>query len=459
MRAMTIILLLVVLIMTNTSYGRSPNVIIFFTDDMGYGDVGCFGTTDIKTPNIDDLARSGVRLTDFYSAAPICAPARAALLTGRYPTRAGMSTKKNIPSRMDVAGMSTKEITIAELAKTRNYATAVFGKWHLGSTADTQPNGQGFDLFFGHHASCIDSYSHMYYASEPYYHDLYRNRQEVWEDGQHMTDLITRESIRFIQGNRDRPFLIYASYNTPHYPMVSPGRFIKMYTHLPVLRRYHAALVAGIDDSIGKIMKELYRLNLANNTLVFFASDNGAANRSDRGEGGGSNAPFREYKRSLFDGGIRVPGIVSWPGTIPANQTRNQLAIAMDIFATIVEVIGADLPKERVIDGVSWMPFLKNPAARGHETLFFEWDEQHAVRQGKWKVVRNGLIDIDAKGRSNRALGDNYIFLSDMISDPGEKTNVYKQYTTIADKLLKMHDEWRALIVEDKTASRCQWLQ
>ncbi|MHC4673697.1 MAG: sulfatase-like hydrolase/transferase, partial [Planctomycetota bacterium] len=161
--------------MTSIVNGRSPNVIIFFTDDMGYGDVGCFGATDIKTPNIDDLARSGVRLTDFYSAAPICAPARAALLTGRYPTRAGMSTKKNIPSRMDVAGMSTEEITIAELAKARNYATAVFGKWHLGSTAETQSNGQGFDLFFGHHASCIDSYSHMYYASEPYYHDLYRN--------------------------------------------------------------------------------------------------------------------------------------------------------------------------------------------------------------------------------------------------------------------------------------------
>ncbi|MHC4676101.1 MAG: sulfatase family protein, partial [Planctomycetota bacterium] len=248
---------------------------------------------------------------------------------------------------------------------------------------------------------------------------------------------------------------IYASYNTPHYPMVSPGRFIRMYAHLPELRRYHAALIAGIDDSIGKIMKELHRLNLVNDTLVFFASDNGAANISDRGEGGGSNAPFREYKRSLFDGGIRVPGIVSWPGTIPANQTRDQLAISMDIFTTIADVIGADLPKERVIDGISWMPFLKNSAAGGHERLFFEWNEQHAVRQGKWKVVRNGLIDIDTKGRSNRALGDNCIFLSDMRSDPGEKTNVYKQYPAIADKLLKMHDEWRATIAADTIVSKC----
>ncbi|UCD28090.1 MAG: sulfatase-like hydrolase/transferase [Planctomycetota bacterium] len=454
MRKMIIVLLLNILILAGSSEGRSPNVIILYTDDMGYGDVGCFGATDIKTPNIDALARSGIRLTDFYSAAPICAPARAALLTGRYPTRAGMSTKRNVPSCMGVPGMSTDEITIAELAKDHGYATALFGKWHLGSTPDTQPNGQGFDLFFGHHASCIDSFSHMYYASEPYYHDLYRNRQEIWEDGQHMTDLISRESIRFIQENRERPFLIYVSYNTPHYPMVSPGRFVKMYDHLPVLRRYHAALIAGIDESVGKIVNQLYRMNLTDNTLVFFASDNGAANRSNRGEGGGSNAPLREYKRSLFDGGIRVPGIVSWPGTVPANETRDQLAIAMDVFTTVADVIGADLPKGKVMDGISWMPFLKNPDNPGHKTLFFEWNEQHAVRKGKWKVVRNGLIDIETKGRQNRAVGGDYIFLSDMSADPGERTNLYKQNSNVADQLLKMHDRWRASIAADKTASK-----
>ncbi len=451
MRRRILVSLIGILVSGSLARGRSPNVIIFYTDDMGNGDVGCCGAEDIGTPNIDALARSGVRLTNYYSAAPICAPSRAALLTGRYPTRAGLSTKQNIPSQMGVPGMSTNEITVAELAKTRGYATAVFGKWHLGSTHETQPNAQGFDLFFGHHASCIDSYSHMYYASEPYYHDLYRNREEVWEDGQHMTDLITREAIRFIEAHRDRPFLIYVSYNTPHYPMVSPGRFVKMYAHLPPLRRYHAALVAGIDESVGKIVAKIGQSNLTDDTLVSLSSDNGAADKSQRGEGGGSNAPFREYKRSLFDGGIHTPAIVSWPGTIPENETRGQLAIAMDVFATVADVTGAGLPADRVIDGRSWMPLLKDADAPGHETLFFEWDEQHAVRHGKWKVVRNGLIDQNAKGRHNRATGGDYVFLSDMGADHGEKSNLRQRHPEIADKLLKMHDGWRASIAADRT--------
>lgn len=432
------------------AHGRSPNVIIFYADDLGNGDVGCFGAGDIKTPHIDTLAHSGVKLTSFYSGAPICAPARAALLTGRYPSRAGMSTTRNVPSEMGAPGMATEEFTLAELAKTRGYATAIFGKWHLGSTRDTQPNAQGFDLFFGHHASCIDPYSHWYYASTPYYHDLYRNREEVWEGGQHMTDLITRESVSFIEAHREAPFLIYASYNTPHYPMVSPDRFIKMYGHLPQRRRDHAALVAGIDESVGKIMTKVREAGLTRDTLVFFASDNGVANTSDRGEGGGSNAPFREYKRSLFDGGMHVPGLVSWPGRLPQNQTRDQLAIGMDVFATVADAIGADLPKDRVIDGRSWLPFLEDTTKPGQDTLFFEWNEQHAVRQGKWKVVRNGLIDIEAKGRHNRAAGDEHIFLSDVEADPGEQRNLQKEHPELAARLLKRHDEWRASIAADR---------
>jgi len=449
----SILILLATLVMSGSlAEGRSPNIVILYTDDLGNGDVGCYGCTDIRTPNIDDLATTGARLTNYYSPAPICAPARAAMLTGRYPRRAGMSNTKNISSAPNSPGLNTQEITFAELARTKGYATAIFGKWHLGSTYECHPNSQGFDSFLGHLSSCIDSYSHMYYASEPYHHDLWRNRQEIFEDGQHMTDLITRETVRFINAHADQPFVVYVAYNTPHYPMVSQAKYIEMYKHLPRLRRFHAALVAGIDDSIGQIMRRLRDRDLIQDTFVFFASDNGAANRSKRGEGGGSNAPYREYKRSLFNGGIALPGIVSWPGTIPAGQTRDQLAIGMDVFATIVELIGAKLPDNRTIDGKSWMPFLKDAGKAGQESLFFQWADQRAVRWGKWKLVVNGLID-QYISRHNRATGDDYIFLADSEADTGEAVNVAKQHPDVVQKMMTMHDQWQRSIGQDITAS------
>lgn len=432
---------------------KTPNVIIFLADDMGAGDVGCFGCRDIQTPNIDALARAGVRLTNFYVAAPICAPSRAALLTGRYPNRIGMSTEKNIESGMDKPGIPATEVTLAELVRRNGYATAALGKWHLGSTHDSQPNSQGFDLFFGHHASCIDSFSHMYYASLPYYHDLYRNGQEVFEDGRHMTDLITREAVRFIEENRHRPFLIYAAYNAPHYPMVAHERFHRQYAHLPRLRRDYAAMVAGLDESVGTIMNKIRETGLTEDTFVFFTSDNGAADPSPRGEGGGSNAPYREYKRSLFDGGIHVPAIVCWPGRLPAGQVRGQVAIAMDFFPTVAEVTASPLPTDRVIDGRSWMPFLLDPARAGHEVVYFEWEGQQAVREGRWKVVRNGLMNMQ-EGRASRAKGQDTVFLADLLNDPGEKTNRCPQNPGIAERLLGLFDRWKAEISAGSAESR-----
>jgi arylsulfatase A len=433
---------------------RLPNVIVFYADDLGNGDVGCYGATDIKTPNVDALAASGVRFTNYYAPAPICAPSRAALLTGRYPIRCGMSPLKNVPSDVDSPGMPGREITLAEIAKTRGYATAVFGKWHLGSTEDAVPNAQGFDLFVGHHTSCLDSFSHMYYASEPWFHDLYRNRQEVFVDGVHLCDIVTRETLQFIDSHKDSPFLIYVAYNQPHYPMVAKARFIEMYKNLPRLRQFQAALVTMMDDSIGQIMQRLREQELVENTLVFFASDNGAPNRSKRGEGGGRNTPYREYKRSVFDGGGHVPAIVSWHGRVRAGQTREQLTIGMDVFSTIVDVIGAEPPNDRIIDGITWIPLLKDPSKSCHDVLFFEWDNQHGVRQGPWKLVCNGLINMD-EGRQNRVKvgSPDYMFLSNVVKDPGERENLYATNKELGDKLLKMHEDWRASIAKDPTAS------
>lgn len=446
LNAMTIIL------SGSTLRAASPNVIILYTDDMGSGDLACYGASDFQTPHVDALAASGIRFTSYYAPAPICSPSRAALLTGRYPTRAGLSTTKNIASALDKPGMPGREITIAELAAAKGYATAVFGKWHLGSTHECQPNSQGFDLFVGHHASCVDPFSHWYYASEGYYHDLYRNRQEVFEDGVHMTDLITRETLAFIDGHRDKPFLIYAAYNTPHYPMVAHARYMQKYAHLPRPRQMVAALVAGIDDSVGRIVGGLRERKLLENTLIFFASDNGAPDTSLRGEGGGSNAPYREYKRSLFEGGIRVPGILSWPGKVPGKVVCDRPVIGMDVFATVAQAIGAEVPRDRTIDGRSWFPLFSDPNHAVHEALFFEWDGQYAVRSGNWKLVENGFMDQSAS-RANRASGENVVFLSDVAADPGERTNLRASRPQIAERLRAAHADWRAGIARDPTAS------
>ncbi|MBN1489334.1 MAG: sulfatase-like hydrolase/transferase [Phycisphaerae bacterium] len=455
MKRMLAVFLLAAALPGTVTVGRPPNIVILYADDLGIGDVGCYGCRDIKTPNIDALARSGIRFTNYYSAAPLCAPSRAAMLTGRAPARTGLSLSANIPSAMGEAGMRTEEITIAELARSRGYATAALGKWHLGSTPETQPNGQGFDLFVGHHASCIDSYSHMYYASEPYYHDLYRNRTEIRRDGVHLVDLITDEAIQFLDAHAEKPFLLYVAYNVPHYPMVAPGRFFEQYADLPASRRDWAALTNHMDESIGRITAHLDTLGLTRDTIVFFSSDNGAPNASRRGEGGGSNGPFREYKRSLFEGGIRMPAVIRWPAKLPAGQVREQLAVATDLFPTIADAISAAPPDDRTYDGETWLPWLRDGAAPGHDVLFFEWNDQHAVRRGKWKVVRNGFINQNIN-RQNRATGEDAVFLADLEADPGERTNLRRQHPDVAERLLKLHDAWRTSIAEELAASRPQ---
>jgi arylsulfatase A-like enzyme len=236
--------------------------------------------------------------------------------------------------------------------------------------------------------------------------------------------------------------------------MVAKAKYIKMYRDLPRLRRIHAAMVTMMDDSIGQIMGRLGERGLVDNTFVFFSSDNGAANWSLRGEGGGSNAPYREYKRSLFDGGGRMPAIVSWPGTVPAGQRRDQLVIGMDVFSTIVELVGAEAPGHRVIDGMSWMGLLKDASQPGHEVLFFEWDNQHAVRSGPWKLVANGLLDMHLS-RQNRPdpKSEDYLFLANTEEDPGESVNQRGQHPEVVGKLLKMHADWRRSVMTDPTTS------
>lgn len=418
------------------------NFVIFITDDHGYHDLGCQGAAELKTPNLDALAASGARFTNWYSNAPMCAPSRAALMTGRYPIRAGVPT--NGPA------LPTSEQTIASLLKSRGYATGLTGKWHLGSTPETAPNARGFDSFFGFHSGCIDFYSHRYYWGEPRrvnYHDLWRNRTEIFEDGQYMTELIARDAKMFIREHRSKPFFLYAPFNAPHYPMHAPRKYVERFPNLEPERQMYAAMLAAVDDAVGEIIGQLKKDSLLENTLVFFTSDNGATREPRAGLNqqpakGGSNHPFRGYKFSLFDGGIHTPAIMSWPGKIPAGQVIQETCAHFDLMPTICKAAGVPLPSDRTMDGRDVLPVAASRARSPHEALFWASGGQLAVRRGKWKLVKNGFIADGTPDGRKKLEGEDAVFLSDLEEDPGETRNRRADQRALADELLAEAERW-----------------
>ena len=421
--------------------GKRPNVVIVLSDDQGYGDVGCYGAQDALTPHLDALASSGVRLLDFYANAPMCSPTRAALLTGRYPYRCGVPFV--VDSRPGKLGLPGDELTIAELVRRQGYRTALIGKWHLGSHRDSLPNNQGFDEFYGFHAGCVDYYSHRFYwglgAGAPSFHDLWRNDREIDASGVYATDLITRESVRFLEERGEEPFLLVVAYNAPHYPMHAPEEYLRRFPQdMDPERRMHLALCAAMDDGIGRIVATLDRRGLRENTFVFFQSDNGAT-IEDRAGLGGRNTPFRGFKFSLFEGGIRVPAIASWPGVLPAGETRTQPAASMDLFPTVAELCGAGAPTDRVIDGRNIWPVLAENAPSPHERLCWKRYDQAAIREGDWKLVVNGIM---ALGEEYALQGSGKAFLSNLAVDAREIRNLAGREPETAARLQRKLRQW-----------------
>jgi len=424
-----------------------PNFLIFYTDDQGYGDMGCYGATDLRTSNLDALAASGARFTSWYSNAPVCSASRASLLTGRYPQRAG--TPGIFGSGRAAPGMPPDEITLAEVLKQVGYRAGLMGKWHLGGGPEFRPNEQGFDDFFGFHSGCIDNYSHIFYWGQggakgrfPF-HDLWRNDAEVWENGQFFTELVTREAIRFLGENRSRPFFLYVAYNLPHYPTHPPARYWDRVGHIQdPQRRTQAATCTAVDDSIGAIMAELKRAGLLERTVVFFSSDNGPSTEqrnllddSGRFYYGGSAGPFRGHKFSLFEGGIRMPTLMSWPGTIPSGKVMDPVGVTMDIFPTFIKLAGGQLPSDRVIDGLDVFPMIAHGAKSPHDTIFWANADQRAIRRGKWKLILNPKTD------PGETIAEK-VFLADMEKDPGEKTNLADKNPDLVKELGSMIEAW-----------------
>ncbi len=423
-----------------------PNIIVIMFDDLGVRDFGFFGAKDVKTPNIDKLAATGAVCTNWYSNAPVCAPARSALMTGRYPLRNGVGSNGH--------PLPASEKTIASLLRDSGYRTALAGKWHLGSTPETVPNAHGFDSFYGFHEGCVDYYSHRYYWGEPAianFHDLWRDRAEIFEDGQYLTERITDEAVRVIEDPSAKPLFLYTAFSAVHYPMHAPAKYLERFPDLPKERQMYAAMLAAADDGVGRIMQSLETTGKRSNTLIFLLGDNGATTERRAGLGqhtatAGRNGNFRGFKFSTFDGGMHVPAIVNWPGKIASGRNCTEILMTADVLPTACHLTGVPVPADRTMDGRNIWPVLVEGAKSPHESLFWAEGPQLAVRQGKWKVVLNGVTHDGTPAGNKPLTGDDALFLSDLDADPGETHNLRHEHPEMADKLATAVHRWRSTV-------------
>jgi arylsulfatase A len=421
---------------------RKPNVIIIYTDDQGSCDMPSYGATDLVLPNMERLAARGVRFTQMYAPAPVCSPSRAGLLTGRYPIRAGVPG--NVSSMEGHAGMPNEQITIAEMMKAAGYATAHIGKWHLGYSDDTEPNAQGFDYSFGHMGGCIDNYSHFFYWNGPNRHDLWRNGERVHRPGEFFPDLTVEEAGKFIEDHAEQPFFMYFAMNTPHYPYQGEPEWLADYQRrgMPYPRDEYAAFMSTLDERIGALIDKVEEQGLTEDTIIIFQSDHGHSTEERAHFGGGSAGIYRGAKFSLFEGGIRVPSVVSWPGHLPAGAVRDQMVHGCDWMPTIAALCGVPLADED-IDGKNISEVIESPeAASPHEVLHwthgggdnYSW----ALRQGDWKLLRN------PRDTSEKApiTGEDKLFLVNVAKDPTEMTNVAGEHPEVVKRMKALHEEW-----------------
>lgn len=414
---------------------QKPNVIFILSDDQGTLDLNSYGAKDLETPNLDALARQGVRFTQFYAAAPVCSPSRAAILTGKVPQRAGLAG--NASPGKGPEGMPAGQFTMAEMMKKAGYTTGHIGKWHLGYLPATMPNGQGFDYSFGHMVGCIDNYSHFFYWDGPNKHDLWRNGKEVWYDGKFFPDLLNQEMTSFIEKNKATPFFIYWALNYPHYPMQGSDKWRTKYAHLPRPRRDYAAAISTMDEKIGEILQKLTDLKLRENTIIVFMSDHGHSTEERAMGGAGFAGPFRGAKGSLFEAGLRVPAMISWPGHLPQNQSRHQMSVGTDWLPTLAELCGIPLPEE-TLDGKSLVPVIQNNAPSAHKTFQWIFDKQWVVREGDWKLLGN---PVDRSNKGKLAPQDS-LFLVNLRQDSTEMKNYAAQHPDIVVRLKQLHQNW-----------------
>jgi arylsulfatase A-like enzyme len=401
---------------------EKPNIIIILADDLGYGDLDCYGNNMNDTPNLDKMARGGLLFTDFHSNGAVCSPTRAALLSGKYQQRVGIQEVVHA-TKFRHTGITPGTYTIASYAKSQGYCTGIIGKWHLGYDTAFSPLNYGFDYFKGYVSGNVDYHSHIDGAG---IYDWWEQKDTIIEPG-YSTDLITLNAVKFIQDHRQEPFLLYVAHESPHAPYQgrndSPMRKIGGLNteHSPSdQQKTYREMIAIMDEGIGSIFSMLEQLNLCENTFVFFFSDNGANNA-------GSNVPFRGYKSSLWEGGHRVPAIASWKGRIEPG-TSNELLLGIDIFPTIAALIGKKPPVGTDLDGIDFSPVLFDRESLAERPVFWRTGEEKSIRKGSWKLL---------------VLKDS-TYLFNLSDDPSEQMNILHEKIRITDNLQHLLKEWEA---------------
>ena len=443
-----IIILLLVFSALGVSAVERPNILIILTDDQGTIDANCYGSTDLRTPNIDRLAATGVRFTQAY-AHTVCCPARAALMTGRHPQRGGVHhwTQGDM-NGPDGINMALEEVTLGEALKTAGYRTALFGKWHLGAHRDFGPKKQGFDEFFGIRDGFIDNYNH-YFLHGSGFHDLYDGIKPVKAPGKYFPELMVQRSLKFIMQNKDRPFLLYVPFNIPHYPEQALKQFETGYKDIAdPARRSYAAIVSTTDHYIGQIVDKLEALDLRENTAIIFMSDNGHSEETGNrirvenhrsgypkghfygASGGGSSGKWIGQKGSFLEGGVRVPAIISYPAKLPKGKVRGEIITAMDWFPTVLDLCGVQQPSNAPkLDGHSVLPLIRSAKAKSkYKILHFAWGEKWAVREGDWKLIGSN--------------GNTKVSLRNLVDAKPEAKEYAKAKPEIVQRLRTLHSDW-----------------
>lgn len=386
----------------------NPNIIIIYCDDLGYGDLGCFGATDIQTPNIDRIAEQGIKFTEFYSASPICSPSRAGLMTGRLPQRMGIL---GVFFPESYTGMPVEEVTMADVLKKHSYATGIVGKWHLGHMHQFLPLQRGFDEYFG----------------IPYSNDMesvvYMAGNEVVEfnpDQTYTTKTYTEKAVDFIEKHKDKPFFLYLAHSMPHVPIYASENFRGTSE-----RGLYGDVIQELDWSVGQVMKTLEENGLTDNTLLVFSSDNGPW--LVMRDHGGSAGILREGKQYTFEGGMRVPTLAMWPAKIEGGRVYDDMALMVDWFPTISEIVGEELQDDRDYDGESILPVLEGTADRkGDKFLYFDNQNLQCYRHGDWKVKK--AFKGSSYARWIKYVPPHPVLLINLKDDPGEQINLAEVY-------------------------------
>lgn len=402
---------------------RKPNVILILADDLGFGQLGCQGGDEIPTPNIDSIAADGVRFTDGYVSCPVCSPTRAGLLTGRYQQRFGHEFNPGDGgNQTSNFGLSLNEKTIANHMKDAGYATGIVGKWHLGAAPEYMPTRRGFDEFFG-----FTGGAHPYFAVGAKQAPIIRGTETVKEK-EYLTDAFAREAVSFIDRHRDEPFFLYLAFNAVHMPIQAQEERINKFKHIKdEKRRNFAAMLCAMDDGVGSALQKLRDLNLEENTLVMFLSDNGGPTLQTTS----LNTPLSGYKGQVYEGGIRVPFMMKWKSRLPGGYVYRKPVISLDLLPTALDAAGAYSRPPKNLDGASLLPYIqtKNTPGSPHERLFWRYGAQHAVRSGDWKLARVPTGDVR---------------LYNLAEDISEQRDQAMLQTDIVRRLKEEYEEWNA---------------